>query len=163
MAKRKSKSKSKSSSKKKSAARQSRTRERVAKLEDSLLGKTTTLKENRHVKIALAMASLTAGLLLVINFDRSTNAAAATRDGGGTSFHGWPAVYLERRHESLSAYLMAHKINPWPYPVQESEVRQLNYTNLWIDIAVGCLIVAASYVLFRFAVLRYDNWKKTWT
>ena len=167
MAKRKSKSKSKSKTKsnlnsKVKESRKKKTQEKIAQFEAGLLGKTTPQTENRHVKIALVMASLIAGLLLVINLDRTTNAAAANKDSGGTSFHGWPAVYLERRYETLPAYLMARKINPWPYPVIESEMREMNYANLWIDIAVGVAIVIGSYFVFRFLVLRYDRWKKTW-
>ncbi|MFK7768232.1 MAG: hypothetical protein AB8B55_13490 [Mariniblastus sp.] len=143
--------------------RKSRVGDQVAKLELGWLSKKTTPPENRHAKVSLAMASLIAGLVLLVNFDSSTNAAAATRDGGGTSFHGWPAVYLERRYESLPAYLMAGKINPWPIPVQEGEVRTMNFTNLWIDMGVGIAIVIISFFGIRWLVLRYDNWKKTWT
>ena len=120
--------------------------------------------------VAMTLASLVAGLLFVINCDRVTNINAAAKEGGGVSMHGWPLVYLERRYESLAAYLIAAKNpakyatndNDWPYPAVPGEIREMNYGNLGIDLICCGLIVLASYFVIRLVVYRYDQWKTTW-
>ena len=124
--------------------------------------KARRLEENRHVLIALVMASLVAGLLFLINLDRVTHASASRQKEVGTSFHGWPRVYLERRFESLPAFLRHTRIYDWPYPAVEGEIRHMNYTNLAIDILCGLAVVLLSFLGVRAAVYRYETWKKTW-
>ncbi len=135
---------------------------RVAAWEASLLGKARKPRDDRHVLVAMTMASLVAGLLFVINFDRTTHAAAALKLGKGTSLHGWPFIYLHREFESLPAYLIATRINEWPIPVAPGETRTINYLNLSLDVLFCGVLVLLCFYLVRSTVFRYDQWKKTW-
>lgn len=153
----------KSNNKKGRASRKSAfMRDKVAALESGLL-KPRQPRSDRHVLVALTMSSLIAGLLLVINCDRATNAAAATELGGGASLHGWPFHYLQREFRSFPEYLMAKKINNWPLPVDPAEFRTMNYQNLLMNIVCCGGIVLVSYFLIRRIVWRYDQWKQSWT
>jgi hypothetical protein len=143
--------------------RKQRNRERAAALEAGLLGKTRPPQRDRHKWVALTLASLIAGLLLLINCDRVTNAQAAAAQGGDVSLHGWPLVYLERRYESLPAYLIAKNDCDWPFPPVEGEIREMNYRNLLLDVLISVSIVLVCYVFIRWIVFRYDRWKKTWS
>ena len=144
------------------SSRTSSRRQRASALEAGLLGKTRKPREDRHILVALTMASLIAGLLFVINFDRSTHSATAQEMGKGTSLHGWPFIYLHREFESLPAYLIATRISEWPIPAVKGETRNMNYVNLGLDILIGSIVVVLSYFVFRTIVFRYDQWKKTW-
>lgn len=137
-------------------------RARVAAIEAGLLGKARKPREDRHILVAMTMASLVAGLLFVINLDRTTHAAAAVEMGKGTSLHGWPFVYLHREFESLPVYLIATRISEWPIPFVEGETRTMNYQNLSLDVLCCGLMVAITYFVVRKIVFRYDQWKKTW-
>ncbi len=150
------------SSRKRDEQRQQRNRERAAALEAGLLGKSNPPREDRHRPVALTLACLVAGLLLLINLDRMTNARAAAAEGGGVSLHGWPLIYLERRYESLPAYLIATNDQDWPFPAAAGEIREMNYQNLCLDFLIGTTIVLLSYFMIQWIVYRYDRWKKTW-
>lgn len=153
----------KSNKSQKREQRKRRNRERAADFEAGLLGKTTPPRADRHVLVALTLASLVAGLLFVINCDRMTNAQAANAaKEGGVSLHGWPLIYLERKYESLAAYLVATHDNDWPFQAVPGEIRIMNYRNLVLDIVIGLAIVVASYFVIRWVVFRYDRWKQTW-
>lgn len=110
--------------------------------------------------IALTLASLIAGLLMVINCDRSTNVAAAAKQGAGVSLHGWPMIYLERQFESLPDFLIRSRNYDWPIPAIAGEIRNMNYRNLVIDLICSFAIIFTSYFGVRTFVLRYENWKQ---
>lgn len=162
--KRKKKSSSRTSSTGEGAGRGKQTRRnRAAVFEAGLLGKARKPREDRHILVALTMASLVAGLLFVINFDRSTNAAAARQMGMGTSLHGWPFIYLTREFETLPAYLIATRSEEWPIPTVAGETRTMNYQKLLLDVLCCGVIVVLSYFVVKKVVFRYDQWKKTWS
>jgi hypothetical protein len=162
--KRKNKTASKSKSTGKYDVRRKEARRaRAAEFEAGLLGKARKPRDDRHVLVALTIASLVAGLLFVINFDRTTHSAAALEMGKGTSLHGWPFIYLHREFESLPAYLIATRISEWPIPAVDGETRTMNYQNLALDILCCGVIVILSYFVVRYIVFRYDQWKKTWS
>ena len=133
--------------------------ERAASPMAGLLGKRRTPPEDRHQLIALTLASLVAGLLLLVNCDRQTNVRAAAAQGGDVSLHGWPLVYLQRRYESLPAYLIAANENDWPLPAVPGEIREFNYPNLLLDVLISAAIVLACYFVIRWLVYWYDRRK----
>ena len=103
------------------------------------------------------MASLVAGLLIVINCDRVTHVDRVAELGG--SWHGFPLVYLKRQLEEVPMIFIHGRTYSWPYPPVSGEVRDLNLQNLALDILIGIFAVVATYWLFSAIVFRYDNWK----
>ncbi len=103
------------------------------------------------------MASLVAGLLLVINFDRVTHAGKATELG--ESRHGFPFVYLKRQLENVPAIFIQGRSYSWPFPPIKGEIREWSYQNLGLDVLFVCAAVFLTYWLFRMIVFRYDQRK----
>lgn len=119
-------------------------------------------RQKTSVMIAMTLSSLVAGLLVVINCDRTIHLGQAAKQGLGTSLHGWPVVYLERKIDSLELYLARLRPYDWPLPSVKGEVRTMNYQNLMIDVVCGLAIVAVCFVLIYQVVSRYERWKSTW-
>ena len=118
--------------------------------------------KDRHVLFAMVMASLVAGLLFVIGTDRATNLKEAREIGRGASLHGWPLVYLQREFKNVTVYLESDNTNDFPIPFDSAETRQWNWGNLVLDLLAAALIVWLWYLLMRFMVFRYDQWKSSW-
>ncbi len=103
------------------------------------------------------MASLVAGLLLVVNFDRVTHAGKATELG--ESRHGFPFVYLKRQLENVPAIFIQGRTYSWPFPPIKGEIREWSYQHLALDVLFVLAAVLATYWLIRTIVFRYDRWK----
>jgi hypothetical protein len=129
--------------------------------DDLIQTPTNTLKPKYH-QIAVALASLAAGIMFLVNFDRVTNASTARELGAGTSLHGWPFVYLERKFESLPAFLAHTRASNWPFPISEGETRSFNYLNLGLDVLCAIVVVCVCFYLVRAVVFKYEQWKKSW-
>jgi hypothetical protein len=120
-------------------------------------------RDDRHVLVAMTLASLVAGLLAIVNLDRTTHADSLTKEERvlSTSRHGWPLVYLERDLEEKPQFFHSKRLYPWPVPAVEGEQRRWNFGNLVGDLALGFAITVGSYALISFLVRRYDQWKKS--
>lgn len=152
----------KKSKSKPSAKRQAR-RKKVRSLDAGLLGKPRATRADRHVMVALVLTSLVAGILFVINCERSTNRAQASQMEIGTSLHGWPLVFLERRMETPPIFLLNSQVQCWPLPVVQDETRTMNFSNLGVNLICAAIISLITYFVVRGAVFRYDQWKKSWS
>lgn len=115
------------------------------------------VRSDRHQAIGLALASLVAGFLLIINLDRSIHQSSQLADG--ESRHGWPAVYLTRKFINVPAIYDPHEIYAWPYPPVYNESRELVRLNLLWNFLVGGGIVVGSYHLISRTIRRYDHWR----
>lgn len=115
----------------------------------------------RHFQIAMVLASLTAGLLVMFNCDRSMNRTSAKELGYNASQHGWPLIYLERVfEEKLPNHVRHTRSYDWPYPAVKGEARSWIVGNLLFDIVACMLIVTIIYWFVRAVVLRFDAERK---
>ena len=114
-------------------------------------------RQDRYKLVALVMASLVAGLLLMINFDRVTHASRELELG--ESRHGFPLVYLTRQLEDAPAIFIRGRTYSWPWPPVKGEIRQWSYENLALDFLFGSAAVLIVYFVLRAIVFRYDKWK----
>lgn len=127
-----------------------------------LLGQDSSPRKDRHVPVAMILASLVAGIMFVINCDRITNVQAAREIGYGVSLHGWPFVYLKRSYETPVARLISTHSQDWPFQPVPGEIREFNYPHMLYNILIAAGITLVSYFFVRWAVFRYDRWKETW-
>ena len=120
-------------------------------------------RDDRHVLIAMTLASLVAGLLAIVNLDRAANAGSLTKEQRllYTSHRGWPLVYLERDVKEKPQFFHSKRLYSWPLPAVEGEQRRWNFGNLAGDIGLGFAMTLASYALISFLVRKYDQWKKS--
>ncbi len=107
--------------------------------------------------MALTLASLVAGLMMVINLDRVTHVAAEMGPGG--SRHGWPWIYLKRELAEPPALLIEGRTFSWPWPAVKGEIREWDYPNLLGDMLICLLISVVTYWIVKALVARYDNWQ----
>ena len=114
-------------------------------------------RSDRHQLIALSLASLVAGVLMVVNCDCVTHSSPDLQRG--ESRHGWPWIYLTRQVIDLPVIFFQREVYHWPYPVLENEAREFSMLNLGLDLAVILLVTVASYVLISTVVYRYDRWR----
>ena len=119
-------------------------------------------RDDRHVLIAMTLASLVAGLLAIVNLDRATHAGSLTNEERllSTSHHGWPLVYLERDLEEKPKLFFSKRLYSWPIPAVTGEQRRWNVANLIGNIGICIAITLGSFWLISFAVRKYDAWKK---
>lgn len=120
-------------------------------------------RDDRNVLIAMTLASLVAGLLMIVNLDRSTHAGSLSKKERlvSTSRHGWPLVYLERDLKEKPQFFFGKRLYSWPWPAVEGEQRRWNGGNLAGNVGIGVAIVAAAFALIRYAVKIYDRWKSS--
>jgi hypothetical protein len=125
---------------------------------DGLLTSTPTRpREDRHNLVALALASLVAGLIAVVNSDRVTHAGSDLAIG--ESRHGFPWVYLKRTLAEEPDFYLPRRIFNWPWPPVKNEVRDFSWQNFGLDLLVLIAMTVVSFLLIRALVLRYDQWK----
>lgn len=119
-------------------------------------------RDDRHVLIAMTLASLVAGLLAIVNLDRATHAGSLTHDERllSTSRHGWPLVYLERGLQEKPKLFFSRRLYSWPFPAVTGEQRRWNLANLVGNLGICIAITLGSFWLISFAVRKYDAWKK---
>ena len=118
-------------------------------------------RDDRHVLIAMTLASLVAGLLAIVNLDRATHAGSLVKEERlvSTSRHGWPLVYLERSLKEKPQFYFGKRLYSWPVPAVEGEQRRWNFANLIGNMAIGLAITLGAYLLISFSVKKYDQWK----
>ena len=118
-------------------------------------------RDDRHVLIAMTLASLVAGLLAIVNLDRATHAGSLVKEERlvSTSRHGWPLVYLERNLKEKPQFYFGKRLYSWPVPAVEGEQRRWNFANLIGNMAIGLAITLGAYLLISFSVKKYDQWK----
>lgn len=104
---------------------------------------------NRAHQLALLMACVFAGILALINTDRTLHKASSEKLGPNVSQHGWPMVYLNRQGEAPLPMLKKKSRYDWPYPAVEGEKRTLSWTALLVDLSVMLAIVIAVYWCVR--------------
>ena len=104
---------------------------------------------NRAHQLALMMACIFAGILALINTDRTLHKASSEKLGPNVSQHGWPMVYLNRQGEARLPMLKKKTGYDWPYPAVEGEVRTLSWAALLVDLLVVLAIVIAVYWCVR--------------
>ena len=114
-------------------------------------------RPDRHKLVALALASLVAGLLLVINGDRVTNVNKVTKPG--ESQHGFPFVYLTRQLEKEPVIFIHGRTYSWPLPPVKGEIREWSFQYLALDLLIVAVVVTVTYWLVSWIVFRYDRWK----
>ena len=114
-------------------------------------------RTDRHQPVALTMASLIAGLLMVVNCDRVTHAGSTAAPG--SSQHGWPWVYLKRELAETPVIFIGGRTYSWPLPPVEGEIREVSYQNLAFDLLLIAAITIAVYFAVKAVVYRYDHWK----
>ena len=121
-------------------------------------------RDDRHVLIAMTLASLVAGLLAIVNLDRATHAGSLGKEERllSTSRHGWPLVYLERNLKEKPQFYFGKRLYSWPVPAVEGEQRRWNFANLIENMAIGLAITLGAYLLISFSVKKYDQWKTSW-
>jgi hypothetical protein len=120
-------------------------------------------REDRHHLVALVMASLVAGLMLIANLDRATHVSSLTQPQRivSTSLHGWPLVYLKRELAEPPVVYYPKRLYAWPWPAVEGELRTWKAGNAFGDVGLGLAAVVGAYCLISASVKRYDRWKKT--
>ena len=118
-------------------------------------------RDDRHLLIAMTLASLVAGLLAIVNLDRATHAGSLVKEERlvSTSRHGWPLVYLERNLKEKPQFYFGKRLYSWPVPAVEGEQRRWNFANLIGNMAIGLAITLGAYLLISFSVKKYDQWK----
>lgn len=104
---------------------------------------------NRAHQLALMMACVFAGILALINTDRTLHKASSEKIGPSVSQHGWPMVYLNRQGEDPLPMLRKEPGYDWPYPAVEGEIRKLSWPALVVDLLVSLSIVVAIYWCVR--------------
>lgn len=129
----------------------------LSETKQALLRNRNQPRQDRHKLVALVMASLVAGLLLVVNFDRVTNVDKVTEIGA--SKHGFPFVYLERQLANEPMIYIHGKTYSWPFPAVKGEIREWSNQNLALDLLILVVAVLATYWLFSAIIFRYDRWK----
>ena len=99
---------------------------------------------DRAHHIALMLAFLFAGILALLNTDRTLHKTSSEKIGSQVSQHGWPMVYLSR--QGPKPELFRRKVlYDWPFPAVEGESRSLSWFALSVDVLVASLIVIAVY------------------
>ena len=118
-------------------------------------------RDDRHLLIAMTLASLVAGLLAIVNLDRATHAGSLVKEERlvSTSRHGWPLVYLERNLKEKPQFYFSKRLYSWPVPAVEGEQRRWNVANLIGNMAICLAITLGAYLLISFSVKKYDQWK----
>jgi hypothetical protein len=124
---------------------------------ETLLRNRNQPRSDRHKFVALVMASLVAGLLLVVNFDRVTNVDNVTQLGA--SHHGLPFVYLKRQLANEPMIFIHGRTYSWPFPPVKGEIREWSYQNLAVDALILIAAVLVTYWLFSAIIFRYDRWR----
>jgi len=104
---------------------------------------------HRVHQLALLMACIFAGILALINTDRTLHKASSEKMGPNVSQHGWPMVYLKRQGETQLPMLKKKAGFDWPYPVVDGEERTLFWVALLVDLLVLLAIVTAVYWCVR--------------
>ena len=119
-------------------------------------------RDDRHTLIAMTLASLVAGLLMIVNLDRSTHATSLSKEERlvQTSRHGWPLVYLERDLMQKPQFFFRKRLYSWPWPAVKGEQRRWNWGNLAGDAGIAVAIVTAAFAMISFVVRKYDQWDK---
>ena len=105
--------------------------------------------------ISLLITALVAGLVVMINVDRTIPEWGTTVTP--VSEHGWPLIYLVRQAQEVAVPGHIENVNPfrWPWPVVEGEVRTFSSTNLTTDIIVGAAIVVIAYMISHTVMRRW--------
>ncbi len=114
-------------------------------------------RSDRHQLVALTLASLVAGVLMLFNCDCVTNSSSDLPRG--ESRHGWPWIYLTRQVIDLPVIFFQRDVYNWPYPVLENEAREFSMVSLGLDLVVILLMTVSSYALISTIVYRYDRWR----
>jgi len=142
-------------------ARQERARDRAAQSGKHPNDQPLHQRDDRHVLIAMTLASLVAGLLAIVNLDRATHASSITKEERlvSTSRHGWPLVYLERDIEKAPQLFFSKQLYSWPLPAVNGEQRRWNFGNLVGNMGISVAIVLSCFALISFVVRKYDAWK----
>lgn len=97
-------------------------------------------------KLALVLSFLIAGILTLINLDRTLHQSSSSKIGYQASQHGWPTVYLTRQFdEAIPNHLRAARQSDWPYPAVKGEQRDLSWQNLFIDLFTATVMVGTVY------------------
>ena len=104
---------------------------------------------NRAHQLALMMACIFAGILALINTDRTLHKASSEKIGPNVSQHGWPMVYLHRQGEAPLPMLKKKRGYDWPYPAVEGEARTLSWLALLVDLLLLVASVTAVYWCVR--------------
>ncbi|MDB2686647.1 hypothetical protein N9Y42_05500 [Mariniblastus sp.] len=100
---------------------------------------------DRAHHLGLMIAFLFAGILALLNTDRTLHKTSSGKIGPRVSQHGWPMVYLAREGPKPAELLRNEPIYDWPYPVVEGEDRRLSWFALSVDVLIASLIVIAVY------------------
>ncbi len=100
---------------------------------------------DRAHQLALMLACIIAGILALINTDRSLHTASSETIGPNVSQHGWPMVYLTREGGAPLPMLRKEPGYDWPYPNVEGEVRTPSWLAVAVDLLVALAIVVAVY------------------
>lgn len=129
----------------------------LSESKQALLRNRNRPRQDRHKLVALVMASLVAGLLLVVNIDRVTNVDKVTKLGG--SKHGFPFVYLDRELAKEPMIFIHGKTYSWPFPPAKDEIREWSFQNLALDLLILVVAVTVTYWLFSALIFRYDRWR----
>lgn len=103
---------------------------------------------NRAKTISLVITSLVAGVLLLLNLQRTPSAQTLTATP--ESAHGWPLVYLLRQTDGLKV-ADTEIVNPvvyaWPWPIAENELRTFSWMNLITNAIVFTAIIGVTYMM----------------
>ena len=100
---------------------------------------------DRAHHLALMIAFLFAGILTLINTDRTLYKASSEKIGPRVSQHGWPMVYLKREGEKPAEMLIKKVPYDWPYPAVDGESREFSWLGLSVDVLVALIIVITVY------------------
>jgi len=95
--------------------------------------------------IGLMMAFLFAGILALLNTDRTLHKMSSEKMGPRVSQHGWPMVYLSRFGPEPDKLLRKEAFFDWPYPAVDGELRKFSWVALTVDLLTASLIVIAVY------------------
>jgi hypothetical protein len=97
-------------------------------------------------RIALVLSFLVAGILALVNFDRTLHQASSTEIGYQASQHGWPFVYLTRQFdETTPNHIREVRKSDWPFPAVAGEARSITWPNLVADFLIAATIIGAVY------------------
>ena len=100
---------------------------------------------DRAHRIGLMIAFLFAGILALLNTERTLHKISSEKIGPRVSQHGWPLVYLTRDAPAPELLKRKKPDYDWPYPAVEGESRSLSWFALAVDVLVASLIVIAVY------------------
>ena len=101
-------------------------------------------------RLALVLSFLVAGILALINLDRTLHQSSSVKLGYQASQHGWPMVYLIRQFdEAIPNHLRATRQSDWPYPAVQGESRSFNGLSLAVDLVTAMVLTGIVYWLTR--------------